>query len=125
MYRVFLAKVGTCTGVPTNFAPLFFQEPTVQRTNLLFIYRKYNGLFPLEETIEQKSEVSPDNKQKTKQGPGRPRLKKQIDPPTDDNTKPSLPIIDESNIKDLPIQDTAVEMFSDQKVRFVQKYRIP
>lgn len=121
------AKVSTCTGVPTNFAPLFFQEPTVQRPNLLiiFIYRKYNGLFPLEETIEQKSEVSPDNKQKTKQGPGRPRLKKQIDPPTDDNIKPSLPIIDESNIKDLPIQDTAVEMFSDQKVRFVQKYRIP
>lgn len=113
--------------MPTNFASLFFQEPTVQRTNLLiiFIYRKYNGLFPLEETIEQKSEVSPDNKQKTKQGPGRPRLKKQIDPPTDDNIKPSLPIIDESNIKDLPIQDTAVEIFSDQKVRFVQKYRIP
>lgn len=119
--------MGTCTSVLTNFAPLFFQEPTVQRTNLLiiFIYRKYNGLFPLEETIEQKSEVSPDNKQKTKQGPGRPRLKKQIDPPTDDNIKPSLPIIDESNIKDLPIQDTAVEMFSDQKVRFVQKYKIP
>lgn len=113
--------------MPTNFAPLYFQEPTVQRTYLLiiFIYRKYNGLFPLEETIEQKSEVSPENKQKTKQGPGRPRLKKQIDPPTDDNIKPLLPIIDESNIKDLPIQDTAVEMFSDQKVRFVQKYRIP
>lgn len=101
--------------------PIFFPEPMVQRTILLiiFIYRKYNEPILPEETIELKSEVSPDNKQKTKQAPGRPRLKNQIDVPSDDDVKSSLPVIDEPNTKDLPIQSTDVETFSDQKVRFV------